>query len=477
MVMAIVILLLVIGSIVFHFVSPWWFTPLASNWSSIDDTINITFWVTGIVFVAVNCFLAYAVFRYRFNKNRRADYEPENKTLETWLTVITTLGVSALLAPGLFVWGQFVNVPADDAVFEAVGTQWHWSYRLPGNDGILGQSAVELIDEKNPFGLNPQDVNSLDDILIPSNEMHIPIDQPVKVLLRSKDVLHNFAVPQFRVKMDLVPGLVTYLWFTPTRIGRFEMLCEELCGMAHYTMRGHIVVDTREDYDRWLAQQKTFAQTRVKLEHDLVQGKVLFGSCAACHGLLGEGKEVMNAPQLAGLPAWYIKRQLEYYQQGIRGAHKKDQYGQQMAVMAVTLADNKAVNDVIAYIDTLVPVANPPGGNLAKNIAGDSTRGKTLFSNCAYCHGDNGEGKFALNAPKLAGLQPWYLKRQINNYQQSIRGAHPQDLYGNQMILMARLLHNEQAVDDVVTYISSLEVSKKTLISTIKKQGTGQDGE
>ncbi|WDD98474.1 c-type cytochrome [Thalassomonas actiniarum] len=450
MLVAIVIIILVVASLVFHFASPWWFTPLASNWSSIDDTINITFWVTGIVFVLVNCFLAYAVFRYRFNKNKRADYEPENKKLETWLTLITTIGVAAMLAPGLFVWGQFVNVPEDADVFEAVGQQWHWSYRLPGKDGILGQTAVELISEKNPFGINPEDANALDDILIFSNEMHVPIDQPVKVLMRSKDVLHNFAVPQFRVKMDLVPGLVSYLWFTPTKLGRYEILCEELCGMAHYTMRGHIVVDSRQSYDLWLAKQTTFAQTLQPPEYDLVKGKTLFAACSACHGSNGEGNEAMNAPQLASQPAWYMKRQLKYYQQGIRGSHKNDQFGQQMAAMSATLADDKAIDDVLAYIATLPEQAAKAGagGNLAK--------GKILYRNCSYCHGDNGEGKFALNAPKLTGLQPWYLKRQLSNYQQSIRGAHRKDLYGSQMILMSRLLQNEQAVDDVVAYIGSL---------------------
>ena len=104
MILAIAIILLVLGTVVFHFVSPWYLTPLASNWSTIDDTITITFWVTGIVFVAVNLFMAYAVIKYRYDKNRRSEYQPENKKLETWLTGITAVGVAAMLAPGLFVW-------------------------------------------------------------------------------------------------------------------------------------------------------------------------------------------------------------------------------------------------------------------------------------------------------------------------------------------------------------------------------------
>ena len=118
MVIAVVILLLVISSLLFHFLSPWWFTPIASNWTAIDQTINITFWVTGTVFVAVNLFLAYVVYRYRYNKNRKAEYDPENRKLEGWLTVLTSIGIIAMLTPGLFVWADFVDVPADASEVE-----------------------------------------------------------------------------------------------------------------------------------------------------------------------------------------------------------------------------------------------------------------------------------------------------------------------------------------------------------------------
>ena len=125
MVLAIVLVLLVVGSLLFHYLSPWYFTPIASNWTSIDDTISITFWVTGSVFVAVNLFMAYCVVRYRHRKGSRADYEPENKKLEGWLVGLTTVGIVGMLAPGLFVWAKFVDAPKDAAVFEAVGKQWH----------------------------------------------------------------------------------------------------------------------------------------------------------------------------------------------------------------------------------------------------------------------------------------------------------------------------------------------------------------
>ena len=106
---AVALIVLVVASLLFHFLSPWTFTPIASNWGMIDLTVDITFVVTGIVFVAVNLFMAYAIIRYRHREGARANYEPENKKLEFWLTVGTTIGVAAMLIPGLFVWAQFVK--------------------------------------------------------------------------------------------------------------------------------------------------------------------------------------------------------------------------------------------------------------------------------------------------------------------------------------------------------------------------------
>jgi len=450
MTIAIVIILLVIATLVFHFISPWWFTPLASNWQAIDDTINISLWVVGIVFVAVSLFLAFVIIKYRYNKNRRSDFEPENSKLEGWLTVITTLGVAAMLTPGLFVWGKFISVPDNSETVEAVGQQWHWSYRLPGKDGKLGKTAIILISEDNPFGIDVNDINGADDLLVKSNELHLPIDQPVKVLLRSKDVLHNFAVPQFRVKMDLVPGAITFVWFTPTKLGRYELLCEELCGIAHFTMRGYIKVDTANDYQTWLASLPTFTQTLTRDPASITQGKQHYTGCISCHGIDGQGIEAMNAPQLAGLSRWYLQRQLGYFKQNIRGQNSTDVYGQQMSVMSALLIDDKAVEDVSAYLSSL-----PSSQNTLIN-KGDVIKGKRLYKNCSYCHGDDAQGNYAMNAPKLAGQHAWYLKRQIGSYQQGIRGNHSADLYGKQMILMSKILHDEQAVDDVVSYINSL---------------------
>ncbi|WP_163267189.1 cytochrome c oxidase subunit II [Chelativorans alearense] len=260
MAVALILVLVVLGSILFHILSPWWWTPIASNWGYIDDTLIITFWITGAVFSAVILFMAYCVFRFRHKEGAKAAYQPESKRLEWWLTVVTAVGVAAMLAPGLYVWSQFVTVPDDATEVEVVGQQWQWNFRLPGEDGKLGKSDNRLVTFENPLGIDPEDPAGQDDIVIEAADLHLPIDKPVKMLLRSIDVLHDFYVPEFRAKMDMVPGMVTYFWFTPTKTGTFEALCAELCGSGHAYMRGIVMVDSEEDYQAWLEGQSTFAE-------------------------------------------------------------------------------------------------------------------------------------------------------------------------------------------------------------------------
>ncbi len=450
MAVAIIIILLVIGSVIFHFMSPWYFTELASNWGAIDATVTITFAVCGIVFVATNLFMAYCIIRFRNkSKDQRAKYEPENKKLEGWLTVVTTIGVVAMLAPGLIVWGKFVSPPENAAIVEAIGQQWQWSFRFPGEDGELGTVNAKKINIDNPFGMNDEDPYGQDDILIAGNEVHIPLGQPVKFLLRSKDVLHNFTVPQFRVKMDLVPGMVPWLWLTPTRTGTFEILCEELCGIGHHTMRGKVVVEEEEDFQAWLAQQPTYAQLSAQQPGDAVTGKALYAVCSACHGLEGEGNQALNAPKISGQEDWYIKRQLSYFKHGIRGANPQDTFGQQMAPMAATLADETAINNIAAYIQSL------PDKPATQTVSGDARNGKKLYVTCSKCHGKQAKGKWAVNAPRIAGMSDWYMATQLKNFKQGIRGAHPQDVTGRQMESMVLSL-NDEKIDDLIAYINTL---------------------
>lgn len=445
------IVLLVIISIALQLFTPWWLQPIASNWSGIDATIDITMWVTGFVFVAVNLFLAYCVYRYRYDKNRRANYEPENKKLEVWLTGFTAIGVAALLTPGLFVWASFVNVPEDAVKVEVVGQQWQWAFRYPGADGVLGTADTAYVSPRNPLGVNPNDPFGQDDLVVEDKEMHLLMNQNVQLLLRSKDVLHDYTVAPFRVKMDMVPGSVSYMWLEPTLAGSYDILCEEHCGLGHFIMRGTVFVDEQADYDAWIAAQTTFAETQAVAEGNAQAGQANYAICSACHGVNGEGNLALNAPKLAGQEDWYLRQQVRYYKSGVRGTHPDDVYGAQMAPMAATLVNDAVINNVIAYIGTLPDNAAP------ETVTGDLANGADLYnSTCGTCHGDDGSGIWSLHAPALAGMTDWYLVRQLQNFKSGVRGAHPQDQQGYQMTAMVSALEGDEAINDVVAYINTL---------------------
>ena len=254
----IIFFLVILGSILFHIFTPWYWTDVASNWGSMDDTITLTFWIGGGVFILVCLFMVYCVFKYSYKEGRKAEYKPEDKKLERILTWSTTLGVAALLAPGLIVWNQFINVPSNAIHVDVMAWQWGWQYRLPGKDEKLGTTSVANISENNPFGINLDDPYGKDDILIQSDKLNLKNNRPVKILLRSVDVLHNWYVPQFRAKMDAVPGTITYYWFEPNKIGEYEVLCAEYCGVGHYGMRGRVEVQDEQNYENWLDEQETF---------------------------------------------------------------------------------------------------------------------------------------------------------------------------------------------------------------------------
>ena len=294
MVIAWVLVAIVVASVVFHLVSPWWVQPLASNWGHVDTTLAITVIITGVFFVAINLFVAWVVWRYRHRSGQRAAYEPENKKVERWLIGVTTVGIVALLAPGLVVYADYVRPPKDALVLEVVGQQWQWRFRFPGSQGKLGASDARFVTPLNAFGLDPDDPVGQDDILIDAYEVHLPLNRPVRVLMRSHDALHDFYVPAFRARMNIVPGMVSSFWFTPTQVGRFEAMCAQLCGVGHPVMRGVVVVEDEAAFSQWLARQPTFAQTRARARdvpasplaargQQVAQSK----GCVACHSIDG----------------------------------------------------------------------------------------------------------------------------------------------------------------------------------------------
>ena len=361
MTFAVILVAIVIASVLFHFLSPWQATPLASNWGSIDTTITITLVITGVFFVAIVIFMAYCVYKYQEDPNRKSEYKPENKKLEWWLIGITTVAICGLLAPGLVVYNDFVHVPSNAVEFEAVGEQWRWSYRLPGTDEKFGRSSVSRMDEINTFGLDPDDADGQDDILVAGNQMHLLVNQPTKVLLRSKDVLHDFYVPQFRAKMDLIPGQITYFWFTPTVPGTFEILCAEYCGIGHYNMRGEIIVDTASDYQEWLSEQITFAQvlTGGTVEGLVEQGQLLASSrgCLACHSVnggpsLGRGWLDLFGSQESLIDGSQILVDADYLIESIIDPAVKIVAGYPPVMVAYQFSDEQ-LDSLVAYIESL----------------------------------------------------------------------------------------------------------------------------
>ena len=249
--------------------------------------------------------------------------------------------------------------------------------------------------------------------------------------------------------MDLVPGLVSYVWFTPTRTGKFDIFVWSCAALR--TIRCAAMSWSMSRTVRELAGPTNHLERHSGYPAgDAVAGQGNYMVCASCHGQQGEGNAAMNAPRLAGLPEWYVERQLHYYKIGARGAHKDDIYGQQMAPMAGVLADDLAVTNVSAYIAGLDATA------ASNTLGGDPARGARHYTSCGACHGAQAQGNYALQAPRLAGQDDWYLKRQLENFRSGVRGTHEADNYGHQMVLMARSLQNEQSIDDLMAYLATL---------------------
>ena len=157
----------------------------------------------------------------------------------------------------------------------------------------------------------------------------------------------------------------------------------------------------------------------------------------------------MNAPRLSGQPAWYLERQLRLFRTGARGTHPKDSFGKVMAPMAATLPDEAALANVAAYLAAL------PDTTVAHTVKGDLDKGRRHYATCAACHGADGRGIAATQAPRLQGMSDWYLRRQLKNFRDGVRGDHPQDLRGAQMRLVAGMLSDDAVIDDTLAYINS----------------------
>ncbi len=235
----------------------WWLPPLASVFGrEIDRLFYSTLIITGVVFVLVHVLLALFVWRYAAYGDRKALYWYDNRKLELSYTIIPAIVLAIMVSMGGVVWATIHKAPPADALLvDERGEQFSWLSRYPGPDGVFGRVDPKLIDHRtNPMGLDPSDPAASDDIV--SSELHLVVNRPVRVRLRSTGVIHSFFIPQFRVKQDAVPGMTIETWFTPTREGPYEIACAELCGIGHYAMKGKVVVESQQAFDAWLAQQK-----------------------------------------------------------------------------------------------------------------------------------------------------------------------------------------------------------------------------
>ena len=289
----------------------WGDLPLTSNSASehgpeIDRLMIISMVVIFIVQTITQFLLHYFAFKYKGEKGRKALFYADNDKLEFIWTVIPVIVLAGLIMYGLFTWTDIMNVDEDDdpMVVELYAQQFNWKARYAGEDNVLGLANVRLIDldNANILGLDESDPNAQDDII--TTELHLPVGRPILFKMRSQDVLHSAYMPHFRAQMNCVPGMITQFSFTPTvtteemrlnpdiyekvkninrirvkkskklqakgeePLDRYEfdylLLCNKICGKSHYNMQMKIIVESEEDYNEWLKEQKLFKNSLVQ---------------------------------------------------------------------------------------------------------------------------------------------------------------------------------------------------------------------
>ncbi len=233
----------------------YWAPPSVTvGGDKIDVLLNVIFWLTLTAFILTQAVYIFYLVRYRRRPGRKAHYSHGNNTMEFWWTIIPTAIFLLLAVWSNRVWFDLTKStpPAGAVTIDIVGYQFGWDMRYAGADGALGAADVKRISLENKFGVDQNDPASKDDFS--STEMVIPVGKPVHVFLRSRDVIHSFYVPQFRLYQDAVPGrTIKWVWFQTTRTGEFELACSQLCGTGHYNMKAKIRIVSQADYDKWYA--------------------------------------------------------------------------------------------------------------------------------------------------------------------------------------------------------------------------------
>ncbi len=229
----------------------------------IDHIIEFCHWFMGALFLGWTAFFIYVLIRFHRSRHPRADHAGVTSGISTHLEFAVVL-IEAVLLVGFAVplWARRVNQFPDtkDALLvHVVGQQFNWNYHLPGPDGVFGKRDIDLVTNNNPIGLDKSDPASKDDLVL-VGELHAPVNRPVIIELSSKDVIHNFDLPSMRIAQDAIPGSIIPMWFKPLKTGTYEVVCGQLCGLGHYSMKGSLVVDTPEEYQAWLKERAEMAQ-------------------------------------------------------------------------------------------------------------------------------------------------------------------------------------------------------------------------
>jgi cytochrome c oxidase subunit 2 len=240
----------------------YWAPPnITVGGEKIDSLLNFIFVLTLVVFVLTQGVYIIYLIRYRRRPGHKAHYSHGNNTLEFWWTIIPTAVFLLLAVWSNRIWFELTESPiAPDAItVDVVGYQFGWDLRYAGADGQLGAGDVKRFSLENKFGVDPADPAGKDDFT--STELVIPVGKPVHVLLRSRDVIHSFYVPSFRLYQDAVPGrTIKWMQFTTTRTADLELACSQLCGTGHYNMKAKIRVVPVEEYEKWYAGKAAAAK-------------------------------------------------------------------------------------------------------------------------------------------------------------------------------------------------------------------------
>ncbi len=235
-----------------------WGLPEGASTSSkdIDWGIGIIHWAMIVIFVLWSVFFVFLLIRYRRRDGVPAEREEEHGILSKSLipdVLVMVFELALIFFYALPVWSKIKSeVPAEANRVDVIAEQFAWNVHYPGADGKFGKRSPEHMHFSNPVGLDREDPAAADDVVL-ANELHLPVGRPTVIRLSSKDVIHSFFVPAFRMKQDAVPGMVQKLWVEPDRPGTFEISCAQLCGFAHSLMRGDVVAQSPADYQAWLA--------------------------------------------------------------------------------------------------------------------------------------------------------------------------------------------------------------------------------